>query len=191
MTEYIYEDIWEEIKNKVSLVEEMEKHGLNLLYSANGRRVKVACPFHNERNPSLIININTDVQTYKCFGCGEKGSVIDYIMFAEYTSLKGALNYFKNNYALEYAKKDFSIEELMNKEKRKHFNIAKTSYMLKMSRMVRPFLKYSENYKHSLTLLKDSLILFDESVELGSVKYMERYIYQVNKIIQARKTLED
>ena len=36
------------------------------------------CPFHDEKTPSF--NAHPVRQTFKCFGCGEFGSVIDFVM---------------------------------------------------------------------------------------------------------------
>ncbi len=44
----------------------------------NGRRVKMRCPFHNERTPSFFL---FEDGGYKCFGCGVHGNnVIDFLM---------------------------------------------------------------------------------------------------------------
>lgn len=39
------------------------------------------CPFHNEKTPSF--HVNRERQIYKCFGCGEGGGVINFIMKVE------------------------------------------------------------------------------------------------------------
>ncbi|HQP25882.1 MAG TPA: CHC2 zinc finger domain-containing protein [Smithellaceae bacterium] len=49
----------------------MEREGIEL------RRGKACCPFHEEKNPSFIINQKK--QTYHCFGCGAHGDVITLI----------------------------------------------------------------------------------------------------------------
>ena len=36
------------------------------------------CPFHNEKTGSFIVNIRT--RSYKCYGCGEGGKAIDFVM---------------------------------------------------------------------------------------------------------------
>jgi DNA primase len=39
---------------------------------------KGCCPFHNENTPSFMVN--EAKQTFKCFGCGEGGNVVGYLM---------------------------------------------------------------------------------------------------------------
>ncbi|MCK9370231.1 CHC2 zinc finger domain-containing protein [Candidatus Dojkabacteria bacterium] len=53
-----------------------ELHQGNLRKSGN--RLYGPCPFHNERVGSFNIYLNSN--TYHCFGCGEKGDSIAYVM---------------------------------------------------------------------------------------------------------------
>jgi DNA primase len=43
-----------------------------------GREWHGLCPFHNEKTPSFTVN--DDKAFYHCFGCGEHGSVFDFVM---------------------------------------------------------------------------------------------------------------
>ncbi|MDB4554578.1 DNA primase [Akkermansiaceae bacterium] len=43
-----------------------------------GSVFKANCPFHNEKTPSF--NVNPAWQNYKCFGCGEGGNAIGFVM---------------------------------------------------------------------------------------------------------------
>lgn len=43
-----------------------------------GSNYKGLCPFHNEKTPSFIVSRNK--QIFHCFGCGEGGDVISFIM---------------------------------------------------------------------------------------------------------------
>ncbi|WWP00892.1 MAG: DNA primase [Candidatus Dasytiphilus stammeri] len=44
----------------------------------SGNNYKACCPFHQEKTPSFTVN--RDKQFYYCFGCGEHGNAIDFIM---------------------------------------------------------------------------------------------------------------
>ena len=43
-----------------------------------GRAWKAVCPFHKEKTPSF--HVNPERGWFHCFGCGEKGSAIDFVM---------------------------------------------------------------------------------------------------------------
>jgi len=54
------------------------------LRSAGVGSFKGLCPFHDERTPSF--HIRPAVGTYHCFGCGEHGDVISFLMELEHTT---------------------------------------------------------------------------------------------------------
>ncbi|MEN8107461.1 MAG: DNA primase [Pseudomonadota bacterium] len=47
-----------------------------------GREYKACCPFHNEKTPSFTVS--QVKQFYHCFGCGEHGSAISFLMNYEH-----------------------------------------------------------------------------------------------------------
>lgn len=51
------------------------------------------CPFHEERTPSFSINVNKGL--YRCFGCGESGDVLNYLMKKRDLSFGDALRTLK------------------------------------------------------------------------------------------------
>jgi len=61
-------------------------YGLKLLKS--GRNYKALCPFHNEKTASFTIY---PPSRFYCFGCNEKGSVIDLVMKMENCTFKEAV----------------------------------------------------------------------------------------------------
>jgi len=73
------------MKNKPDIIHIIEQEGIEL------KRGKGLCPFHNERTPSFIVNQNR--QTFHCWGCGEHGDVISFIMKLKGISFKDALVY--------------------------------------------------------------------------------------------------
>ncbi|MEY4594615.1 MAG: hypothetical protein RIQ47_1025 [Bacteroidota bacterium] len=57
------------------------------------------CPFHGENTPSF--NVNPARNIYKCFGCGEGGNPINFVMKHESMSYPDALRYLANRYKIE------------------------------------------------------------------------------------------
>ena len=42
---------------------------------------KICCPFHNDSNPSMVIDFERD--SFFCFGCNENGTSLDFVLKAE------------------------------------------------------------------------------------------------------------
>lgn len=62
--------------NKPDIVATIERDG-NVL-KRRSRDFWTCCPFHADRTPSL--KISPEKQVFYCFGCGQGGDVIDYVM---------------------------------------------------------------------------------------------------------------
>lgn len=67
------------------------------------------CPFHNEKTPSFNVSINKGI--YKCFGCGEGGNAVDFIMKLEKYSYPEALRYLAKKYNIEVEEEEQSVEQ--------------------------------------------------------------------------------
>jgi DNA primase len=57
------------------------------------------CPFHNEKSPSF--NVSPSRGIYKCFGCGEGGNSLRFIMQHEKLSYPEAIRYLARKYQIE------------------------------------------------------------------------------------------
>ncbi len=63
--------------------------GERVAVKQRGRDFWCCCPLHNEKTPSL--RIDTDLQLWHCFGCGEGGDVFSFIMKTEDLSFPEAV----------------------------------------------------------------------------------------------------
>jgi len=57
----------------------------------SGKNYSCLCPFHQEKNPSFYIFPETN--TFYCFGCGEKGDVIDLVKKMKKVNFKKAVKF--------------------------------------------------------------------------------------------------
>jgi len=65
----------EEIRNRIDIVDFVSQY---LTLKKAGRNFVGLCPFHQEKTPSFTVN--RDKQIFYCFGCGEGGNVIAFLM---------------------------------------------------------------------------------------------------------------
>lgn len=68
----------EDLKQRLTLSEVV---GRKVKLARKGREHEGLCPFHNEKTPSFTVNDQKGF--YHCFGCGEHGSAIDFVMKTE------------------------------------------------------------------------------------------------------------
>lgn len=61
-------NVFQDVKANITTRQAAERYGLSV--SRNGM---VCCPFHDDRHPSMKVD-----GRFYCFGCGEKGDVIDF-----------------------------------------------------------------------------------------------------------------
>lgn len=71
----ISEEILEKVKEQNDIVDVISE---SVRLKRSGRNFSGLCPFHNEKTPSF--SVSQDKQIYKCFGCGESGNVISFVM---------------------------------------------------------------------------------------------------------------
>lgn len=79
----------------------LKKRGANLLG---------LCPFHNEKTPSFTVSPSKGI--YKCFGCGEAGSAVNFIMQHEHYTYPEALKYLANKYNIEIEEEEQTAEQI-------------------------------------------------------------------------------
>ena len=65
----------QEVKEKTDIVDVV---GEFVELKKAGRHFRGLCPFHHEKSPSFMVS--PELQIYKCFGCGESGDVIAFLM---------------------------------------------------------------------------------------------------------------
>ena len=72
---FVDRDFINDLPNRVDIVGLINKR---VALKKAGKDYKACCPFHEEKTPSFTV-VPTK-QIYHCFGCGESGGIIDFIM---------------------------------------------------------------------------------------------------------------
>ena len=83
----------------------LRKRGVNLIG---------LCPFHNEKTGSFTVSPTRGI--FKCFGCGEAGSAVHFIMKIENVTYPEALKLLAKKYNIEVKEKELTKIRLFCKK---------------------------------------------------------------------------
>ncbi len=85
---YIHEDKINEIKDQLDIVQIISDY---VELKQSGNNYLGLCPFHNEKTPSFTVSAQKGI--FHCFGCGEGGDAISFIMKKESLSYPEAIHF--------------------------------------------------------------------------------------------------
>jgi len=103
-----------------------------------GVNYKGNCPFHNEKTPSFVVSPSKGI--FKCFGCGESGTAVSFIMKHEHLSFVDTIKYLGQKFNIEVEEKEENSEQKEQRQERDSLMIVSA---------------YAQKY-FTDTLLKDS-----------------------------------
>lgn len=70
-----YTEVIDEIRNRLDILDVVQSR---VVLKKKGANYWGCCPFHNEKTPSFSVNVQKGI--FKCFGCGEGGDAISFLM---------------------------------------------------------------------------------------------------------------
>jgi DNA primase len=140
----------DEIKNKIDIVDFISQY---IPLKGAGNYYKGLCPFHSEKSPSFYVS--PEKRIFKCFGCNEWGSVIDFLIKMENVDFKEAVRTLAEKAGIE--QKEFS--SAVNREK---------NIILEINRVAVRF------FSNQLKQNKDGLdYLFQRGLSQDTIDYFE------------------
>lgn len=135
------------IKDSVSIYDVLSCYNLS-----TNRSGFVVCPFHAEKTASMKIYAKTN--TYKCFGCGAFGDVIDFVAKMETATVRDAMEILAARFGL-----DVFITESTSPEVIKKAQEAQAARDLEKAKSVR-----REEY------IRTQLSLISEAIKMNEIK---------------------
>ena len=103
---YYSEDLIEEVRSSNDVVDIISSY---VRLTKKGSSYFGLCPFHNEKSPSF--SVSPGKQMYYCFGCGEGGNVISFIMKYENYTFKEAVKFLADRAGIRLPEVEATPEE--------------------------------------------------------------------------------
>ncbi|NLF79573.1 MAG: DNA primase [Clostridia bacterium] len=113
MAARIPQEILDELMSRADIVEIIGEY---VPLQKKGRNYFGLCPFHNEDTPSF--SVNPDKQFYKCFGCGEGGNIIGFMMKIENLGFPDAVRRLADRYGIVIPEKDLTPAQMAASQER-------------------------------------------------------------------------
>ncbi|MGM0630009.1 MAG: DNA primase [Pseudomonadota bacterium] len=115
-----------------------------------GKNHQACCPFHNEKTPSFTVS--QDKQFYHCFGCGQHGNAIDFLMEFDGLNFPDAVEELAGIMGVEVPREQAENPELAQKKQQQVRDDAEL--MSKTARFFQHQLKHHENSERVINYLK-------------------------------------
>ena len=115
-----YNEVIDEIRNRLDILDVVQSR---VVLKKKGANYWGCCPFHNEKTPSFCVNVQKGI--FKCFGCGEGGDAISFLMKINNQSFNEVIKDLAQQFGIElafhsgnskqYTEEKQQIKDLLNK----------------------------------------------------------------------------
>lgn len=155
MANVTFEDVVSQIKDKLDVLDVVSK---DVIMKKSGGNYWGLCPFHKEKSPSFSVNPAKGI--YKCFGCGEGGDALSYMMKTRGIAFKDLVVELAGEFGLELPNTYSGSGS--NKDTR--------------DQMIKACAKAADFYQHSLFATADAKVAMDYLTGRGiDEKIIKRY----------------
>lgn len=93
------------VEDVISEYVNLKRRGVNLIG---------LCPFHNEKTPSFVVSPTKNI--YKCFGCGQAGDSVKFLMEHDHFTYPEALRHLAAKYGIKVEEEEVSPEMLAKQQ---------------------------------------------------------------------------
>ena len=191
----IPEELVDEIIQQNDIVDVINEY---LPLKPSGSNHRALCPFHNEKTPSFMVS--REKQLYKCFGCGQGGGVVQFIMEKENLDFVEAIHHLARRAGIQIPDKNMTSEEKGRlEENRKLMELhreAATFFYQKLTSQSNPGIQYLKKRGWKIKTIKQFGLGYapdQRNALLRHVKplgYPEKLIQQAGLATTTKKTNE-
>ncbi|ASP46693.1 DNA primase [Cognaticolwellia beringensis] len=119
-----------------------------------GKNYQACCPFHTEKSPSF--SVSQDKQFYHCFGCGEHGNAISFLMEFDRLEFPDAVEELASHYNMDVPREQNTRSPAQQKQDQKAYIQKQDDYelMAQISRFFQQQLKVAADKDVAINYLK-------------------------------------
>lgn len=171
-------DAIEEIKSRLDIVETVSEQ---VVLKKAGKNYWGLCPFHKEKTPSFSVNAERGI--YKCFGCGEGGDSISFMMKTQNMSFWETIVMLAGKFGIELPQAGVSKEKKEIKEQ-----------ILEVNKVAVEFFKKQLLESNEASLARDYLLKRDineDIIERFNLGFSQNNYDALIKYLTSKKYSQD
>lgn len=149
---------------------------------AQGKSMKGLCPFHSEKTPSFVVT--PEMGIYKCFGCGEAGDGISFIMKMEGLDFMGAVRFLAERYGIPLEEaRPFDNEKRERRKKLYELNREAALFYYKQLLIGKEAQNYLMNRSYNASIINPFLLGYADGKGDSLYKYLKERGYEEEDMI--------
>jgi DNA primase len=119
-----------------------------------GKNYQACCPFHTEKSPSFTVS--QDKQFYHCFGCGEHGNAISFLMEFDRLEFPDAVEELASHYSMTVPREESKQTPAQQKQQQQAYAQKQDDYALmeQISRFYQKQLREASDKETAINYLK-------------------------------------
>lgn len=168
-TNKTYNEVIDEIRSRIDILDVVQSR---VVLKKKGTNYWGCCPFHNEKTPSFCVNVQKGI--FKCFGCGEGGDAISFLMKINNQSFSDVIKDLALQYGIELPHFSGSNEKYTEEKQQVKNLLKKASELYKDNLLNMPEAKPALDY-----LLKRGIT--EETINEYSLGYSSKGFYDLQK----------
>ncbi len=178
----ISRDFIDKLVSQADIIDIVSEH---VSLKKNGRNYTGLCPFHSEKTPSFVVS--PDKQIFHCFGCGEGGNPIGFVMKIEGLAYVDAIRFLAKKYGLEVPEDSFDKEK--SKIRQRVLEINEKTARFFYNNLLKPENEHIRNYLSNRGINKKVAtnfgIGFSENSFNNLLNHLQSQGYSKEEMLQA------
>jgi DNA primase len=139
-----YNEVIDEIRNRLDILDVVQSR---VVLKKKGANYWGCCPFHNEKTPSFSVNVQKGI--FKCFGCGEGGDAISFLMKINNQSFSDVIKDLASQFNIELPHSSGSSKEYTEEKQKIKNLLEKTCDYYHNNLLTMPEAKHALEYLHN------------------------------------------
>ena len=170
----------ENVKNANDIVDVANNY---ISLKRKGRTYFGLCPFHREKTPSFAVS--QDKQIYHCFGCGEGGTVIQFVQQVENLDFTESIEFLAERAHIQLPVSNINFDDKKERLRDECYKINEVVADVFYKNIFKPESKIAQDYVKQRKMTKETLVDFKIGVSTPNLyKFLKEKGFSEEAILE-------